>query len=394
MKRHKTLLYILFSVFIFIACDFLSAQAFKLYLSFMNYRAQVQLEHDYEANHIATTSHPIYHHDLKPNTDIIRNYGPLNYRHITNSLGLRDNQMGKIPLKTTKPRVVIIGDSFIEGVGFDFNDTVSGIIKDKLPHVDVLNAAVSSYSPSIYLAKTKYLIDEVGLDFDTLVVFIDISDIYDEGLYYVQNKDGIIHSLEKYGKGAIVMESPSILPGFKKLEVFLQNNSLLARFVIGVINHQRGYPAWKSPYYETGINNPRSSWTFNQGLYDYYGKKGLEKGAYFMTQLKNYLDQKNINLIVAVYPWPDQVFHGDKDSIQVKFWEKWAKENNVKLLNYFPYFFDENNKWRAVRKYFIDKDCHWNKDGHKRIAEVFIREFGHDLLYRKELFSADLWGVK
>jgi len=48
---------------------------------------------------------------------------------------------------------------------------------------EILNAAAVSYSPRIYYLKTKYLIEEKGLVFDELYVFIDISDIQNEIVY-------------------------------------------------------------------------------------------------------------------------------------------------------------------------------------------------------------------
>lgn len=384
MSRHKNLLCLFFTLLIIIACDIVCAQIFNLYEKYLQKRAHTQTTNDYETNRLAATSHETYHHDLNPNIDLMRNYGPLEYRQITNSLGFRDSKQYDVPLEVDKSRVVFMGDSFTEGVGFDYEDTFVGLIQKQRSDLDILNAGVSSYSPVIYFAKTKYLINEVGLKFDTLVVFLDISDIYDEGLFYIKDANGKIHSSFKYGKGAIVMEVPPVFPGMKKVEQFLQNNSLLFRSIISIVNHHRGYPAWKSPYFETGLNNPRSSWTFNQGLYDFYGKKGLAKADHYMTRLKRFLDEHNIQLIVAVYPWPDQVFHRDSDSIQSRYWREWAERNQVKFIDYFPYFFEIDNKWSAVRAYFIDKDCHWNKGGHALIADKFLSRFKSVLEYRRK----------
>ena len=57
-----------------------------------------------------------------------------------------------------------------------------GIIDKELKNenIEVLNAGVGSYHPSIYFDKISYLINNINLEFDELVVFIDISDAYDE----------------------------------------------------------------------------------------------------------------------------------------------------------------------------------------------------------------------
>ena len=46
----------------------------------------------------------------------------------------------------------------------------------------------------------------------------------------------------------------------------------------------------------------------------------------------------NIDLTVAVYPWLNQIWHEDLDSKQVKLWEEWCNINQIKFVNFFPYF--------------------------------------------------------
>ena len=80
---------------------------------------------------------------------------------------------------------MFIGDSVTEGIFLNYEDTFVGLI-DKYfekKNIQVLNAGVATYSPSIYFAKINYFLEQ-GLKFDELVVFIDISDIVDEAIWY------------------------------------------------------------------------------------------------------------------------------------------------------------------------------------------------------------------
>ena len=88
-----------------------------------------------------------------------------------------------------------MGDSHTEGVGVNFDQTFTGQIISKIDtsQTEILNAAVVGYSPRIYYLKTKYLIEDVGLKFDHLFVFFDMSDLQNEIVYKnfqpeVQNK--------------------------------------------------------------------------------------------------------------------------------------------------------------------------------------------------------------
>lgn len=127
----------------------------------------------------------IYHHDLRKRVDTDGVWGEARYRVRTNSLGFKDREVREVPLTSPQRRVLLIGDSFTEGVGFEFSETFAGIAAESFAGrgVEVFNAAVVSYSPAIYYSKVRYLIEEVGLDLDAVVVFIDISDIADEAWF-------------------------------------------------------------------------------------------------------------------------------------------------------------------------------------------------------------------
>ena len=120
----------------------------------------------------------LFHHDLKKNINVKESWGNYKYELITNSLGFRDKLQRRVEIKNSKKkRIYVNGDSFIEGVGFNYDDTVIGLLDNKFTeNYEILNSAVVSYSPSIYYSKTKYYINK-GLIFDYCLVFLDISDI-------------------------------------------------------------------------------------------------------------------------------------------------------------------------------------------------------------------------
>jgi hypothetical protein len=123
-----------------------------------------------------------YHHGLEANYRGIVTWGTKNYIFHTNSLGFKDKNNRAVQLKNNKYRILFIGDSFTEGVGFPYDETFVGLIDQQLNNSDyeVLNAGVASYSPKLYYFKIKYLIENVGLKFDELCVYFDISDVQDE----------------------------------------------------------------------------------------------------------------------------------------------------------------------------------------------------------------------
>ena len=105
-------------------------------------------------------SSPIYHHAILPNIDKVEKWGgKIEKRVITNSLGFFDKKIRIVKkIDKNKKRLLLIGDSFIEGSGLPYEDTVAGLLDKNLGEdFEILNSALGSYSPSIYYKKIKYI---------------------------------------------------------------------------------------------------------------------------------------------------------------------------------------------------------------------------------------------
>ena len=71
---------------------------------------------------------------------------------------------------------------------------------------------------------------------------------------------------------------------------------------------------------------------------------------------------------MVVYPWPDNVAAGDRNSIQVTHWRQWAASRGVRFVDGFAPFFREPAAV-AVGKYFIQGDAHFTPQGHRLLFE-------------------------
>src|SRR5882757_2223508 len=129
----------------------------------------------------------IYDHGFAADFDGYDVWGGLRSRLTTNSLGFKDASVRNVPLKPGSHRILLIGDSFTEGIGMSFEDSFAGRLyragQERSEKIEFLDAGVASYSPSIYYRKIKYLLDS-GLQFDEVVLFSDTSDVTDEATMY------------------------------------------------------------------------------------------------------------------------------------------------------------------------------------------------------------------
>ena len=358
-------------IVLFISMDLVAAFAARLILGhpFHDRPGEVQYLQDNPNKNYRSKS-DIYHHDLKPNVSSDGAiWGGNQYTVHTNSLGFKSDSIKSIPALADHPRILFIGDSFTEGLGIEHAETFVGRIEAALAKegVEVFNAGVSSYSLVIYWRKTKYLIEEVGLQFEDLVVYLDISDIEDEAKFYRLTDQGAVERIKREPAGVNRDEDAQSGWSAKRL---LRNGTVFTYFLINA-THDALYGREDSKKLSSG--RARARWTVDDKLYEAYGQEGLARAAENMTRLYELLSKHGIRLTIAVYPWPDQIVSNDIESIQVSYWKKWAQARDVPVLNYFPCFVKGDGGDAVLDEYFIPGDVHWNERGHRLIAENFLR---------------------
>ena len=303
-----------------------------------------------------------FHHALRPDVRLTAYWGGIPYPYATNSLGFRDAAPRAVPLRGSGPRLLLLGDSFTEGLGVPYEQTFAGVLAARLrPRgIEVLNAAVSSYAPSVHRRRLAYLLDEVGLSVDAVVVFVDLSDAYDEVERYREAPDGrLVDALPPEGARARAVR-------------IAKNNSLLlhvgAMFKAGWDRHRgiAGAP-------ERGLDRPQSRWTSDTAAYRAYGEEGLRRGAVQLDGLLAVARAHELPVALVVYPWPDQIAHGERAPVHVAFWRDWAAAHGVRFIDLFPEFVDPALGPRAIAEYYIPYDVHWNAAGHRRVADALLR---------------------
>ena len=309
---------------------------------------------------------PIYHHGFQPGVSVDdERWGPLVGSYRINSLGFRDRAVRQVPLRSADWRVVLIGDSFTEGIGVPYEDTFAGIAATSLlpSGIEVLNAGAASFSPIIYLRRVRNLVEEVGLRFDHLVVFLDVGDIQDE-VTYAFDERGNVASREarrlREERANRVHGRPFFLRSLA-VRRFLDRHTLLLALLYDAADR------WLT-------RGPRRAalWTVDPQAFEEYGREGLENARAHMDALAELVARHGIGLTVAVYPWPDHVILGDRDSKQAAFWRAWAAGKHVGFLDYFPLFVGVGEAKQTVRRDFIPGDIHWNAAGHRVIAEPLV----------------------
>lgn len=325
--------------------------------------------HKYANRHAMGLRSPVFHHTMRASSQFrFQRWGDLKYTVMTNSLGFKDRAVRDVPLASSRYRLVFLGDSFTQGMGFEYDETFVGLIDSALAgdDVEVLNAAVASYSPVIYFKKTEHLLETVGLRFDHVVVFLDISDIQDEAELY-ELRDGRV-----VGTWNGVTALKDFVYEYTTIPRNLWNLTVKLHAKVTDAPNARRTPEEKA----YGIKDHRSLWTIDRAVYAQYGARGLAEAQRHMTMLSDLLARNGVGMTLVVYPWPDQIAHQDLDSVQVETWRAWAAERSVSFLNLFPDLVRPGADPReTIRRYYIPGDVHWNEAGHQLVAKRFLEHW-------------------
>jgi hypothetical protein len=333
------------------------------------------------------------HHTLEKNVSAgLAIWGAARYAFSTNSLGFRDSTVRVVKLAPEKSvRVLFLGDSFTEGVGLPWEKTFVGIFQSHFPGVEVLNAGVIGYSPSIYLRQVERLLSN-GFLTTHVIVYIDISDVQDEALYKFDEEGNVVDSGFVVNPFARVSDPPETIqyyrapgpthvPSWRHL---LLSNFRLTRYLV----HEVFY--FGKDRREHGSDRlVKSMWTVMGSKIQYgYGDLGVDGGIerelHNMDQLADILRKKGVGFSVAVYPWPDQLEYDVAESREVRVWSSWCKTNGCeRFINHFPDFFalKSRGNWRDL--VYIHGDVHFNTRGNEIVAMRLVTEMANVLEQRR-----------
>jgi hypothetical protein len=325
-------------------------------------------------------ANPAYDHGFAANFDGYDVWGELRYRLTTDSLGFEDASVRNVPLKSSARRILLIGDSFAEGIGMSFEDSFAGQLdragQQRSEKIEFLNAGVASYSPSIYYKKIKYLL-ESGLQFDEVVVFSDTSDVTDEATSYFCIDDN--PKYRAYCSSVEGAAQPEAAPP-KKTDFFIDRFVVTNRVRIYIKKSIQSFLGNRRRSINT--DHARIGWTVpGLDVTNDYKPLGVEGGIarslQNMAALSDLLAARNIPLTIVVYPWAQQLAQGDRNSRQVSLWRDFCEDRCKAFINLFPVFFAATEADRDWYEHlFILGDDHFSAAGNR----LMFRELARHLL--------------
>jgi len=310
------------------------------------------------------TPHPEYHHGLIPGvSEVLERWGDTHYVVSVTSLGFKDLAAREDSWGNTTGsyRLLLLGDSFTEGIGLPARETFAGLLEPSLQSllsrdVRVFNAGVVSYAPNLYYKKCAYLLEK-GLSVDEVLVFIDISDIQDEVVY---------RSYE--GKEPFSVNIAT---------TFWYRHSWLYRELVGsFVKVLRKEEEEAHDLFGDRYNKVRGSWPHTPESLASWAETGLELAKAHMLLLGDLCKEHGLPLTVAVYPWPENLRHDPDPSPQERFWKDLAEDQGWGFVSLYPVFREAAaTQEEVVERYFFEGDVHWNAQGHGLVLRGLLDQW-------------------
>ena len=397
--KTKKIKSILFFIFLYIFIDLSLTQLF--FIKFYNSKLEKQHASDLE-NRILNKD---YKYTFASKKIFKSNYQGNEYTIKTNNLGFRDFRVRDLDVNNNY--TIVIGDSMVEGVPFEFEDSLVGYLNKKLVNQQIekhefLNAGVASYSSYIYEKKIINVLDKnTWIKAKQVILLLDKSDVFDD-LAYLDRPD--YFSLEK--KEIKIGEKSDFLNDLKKVYLwrFLYKQTTTGAFVkkIGDIielelrdardRYILSKKLEKNFFKITSkqVNSFRSINTktyitnfFYGDLWETQGKESIDFSIENIINLKNYLDAKNIKFLVVLYPWSFEIADKIPRENYLNYIVPKLKKNSINHIITYYYFLNlEYDPYSIISDHYVYNDVHFNKNGYRILSDLIWENISNNYIQK------------
>lgn len=310
-----------------------------------------------------------------------------------NSYGFRDYEY-RLKKPEGTMRLVVLGDSFVDGLEVELEETVVKRLEKKLneshnrDRCEVLNLGTQGYSPAL-----EYLVlKNIGLRFNpdliiTCLHFTDIPEDYTYSQKMVRDKNGLPMCVTppSFSQAKINFWGKNFLRVHSRIYALArsQYHNILAR--IGFRKKSLSiYPSELENVAQRAMSDSVSVNPYAVFKPDYSSEDERAWGltCKFLLGLKSLADMSGSKLILVIIPAPDQVapyevregkkvWGREEDSfiLSTKLQDRlteFCRQNRMPVLDLLPAL---RRASRPGNKLFFDYDGHFNNRGHQVVAE-------------------------
>jgi len=316
---------------------------------------------------------PDFDHGIRPNAAGVERYGDQRADYFSNSMGLRDRQIREVPLRSSLPRFLFMGDSMTEAGPVPWEKTFVGRLQERWQgQADVLNGAVVDFGPSLILPKLRTLMERQRLQTDYVVVVLNPS-IIRTAYTYAEGENGRVQH-RRYGP---YQDRADFLGRTEKVETWLENG-VERRFVLlgALVRNLR--LTWRKWHPDTRAMDRLKMWVEDpsRANAEEHGlmQTGIRRTEASLDRILEFLKSRNSSLILVFLPWPKMILNPANGSQIAEDLDVWAKKRRVLFLDLSAEMRQQPNLPEAAGKYFLRNDNHFTEEGHAWVADMLAEK--------------------
>jgi hypothetical protein len=274
----------------------------------------------------------------------------------TNSEGMRDRPRSR---QGSGSRIVLLGDSFIEGLGVPEPDRLSNRLEQALGK-EVLNFGVSSFGTSQYYLSYKTFAKKFSHD-EVIVGVLPSNDFNDDN--YEKWKDKGRHRPFWVGDYpnyhlAYPAAAPEGMTWTRYIGGFFREFSYLYDAL------KYFFLAWKMK------DQPSSKHNFSR-FYD-FNEEEYHRMAYSLEKLHEEVGDKKFTVILIPIYNDLKRYDLEGKSPLARRLETLGKEKGFPVIDLTPWFHDYQKDWA---EYYFTCDNHWNSYGNQVVFELLKKNY-------------------
>lgn len=308
--------------------------------------------------------HPVIGTWHYPLVSVRHKQGCLDVSYQSNSFGSRDRERN---LTSIKSRAVVLGDSFMEGLGLPSHQRLSEVM-ESLTGNEHLNFGVTGTGPLHYLLVYQEIAKK--FEHDTVLVgilpqndFLDLDPEYGKRVYANRYKPYLIGEYPnyqiKYFREKLKLEEQRnlIVTNFFKIKIFFRGYSYTYNALRFAWNHYK----LKKHIPEKGMYS---------GYY-YFTQEQWQRLVYVLKEFKKLTVGKR--LVVFTIPTVKDFIRNPSgsDTPAEREMIKLSKELNFEYIDLFK---EMAKKVSDPKEYYLSCDGHWNDKGNQTAANIIYNK--------------------
>jgi hypothetical protein len=294
--------------------------------------------------------------------------GCLEMDNLYNSYGARDKERTKN--STDSNRVILLGDSFVEGFGVKEIKRFSNILEKETGH-EMMNFSCNSFSPLQAVMMYKNFASQYQHNTIIFGIF-PFNDIPDDDIEITGSKDVYKPYLVKTDTGYSLQFTGT----FNETDTFA--NKSKGSFSERTVRFLKAYTCWYNIIsylkLKKAENKKMKNNTAKTPSYYYdYSASQIERLGEILKDLRKSAAGKRI--IVFTVPVVQDFLRMEKEKRQPPLPEEIKKicaQNDIEYLDLIQPMQAADKKYR---NYYFYCDPHWNENGHKLVADILKKQY-------------------